>query len=89
MLRGPSAVLYGGSSPSGIVNAVSKTPPAEPIRYSRPASKFGNAYLSFDFGGPVATAPKTELFYRLVGQVRTAAPRSISRPTIITSSRRR
>ena len=33
VLRGPSAVLYGGSSPSGIVNAVSKTPPMEPIRY--------------------------------------------------------
>jgi iron complex outermembrane receptor protein len=33
VLRGPSAVLYGGSSPSGIVNVISKMPPAEPIRY--------------------------------------------------------
>ena len=71
VLRGPSAVLYGGSSPSGIVNAVSKTPPTEPIRYLETGvNNFGNAYLSFDFGGPVATAPENgKLFYRVVGQV--------------------
>ena len=71
MLRGPSAVLYGGSSPSGIVNAVSKTPPTEPIRYLETGvNNFGNAYLSFDFGGPVATATENgKLFYRVVGQV--------------------
>ncbi|WP_442893402.1 TonB-dependent siderophore receptor [Bradyrhizobium sp.] len=71
VLRGPSAVLYGGSSPSGIVNAVSKTPPAEPIRYLETGvNNFGNAYLGFDFGGPVATAPGNgQLFYRVVGQV--------------------
>jgi iron complex outermembrane recepter protein len=72
VLRGPSSVLYGGSSPSGIVNAVSKTPPAEPVRYLETGvNNFGNAYLAFDFGGPVTT-PTTEngkLFYRLVGQV--------------------
>jgi iron complex outermembrane recepter protein len=71
VLRGPSAVLYGGSSPSGIVNAVSKMPPAEPIRYVETGvNNFGNAYLGFDFGGPVATAPGNgQLFYRVVGQV--------------------
>jgi iron complex outermembrane receptor protein len=71
VLRGPSAVLYGGSSPSGIVNAVSKTPPTEPIRYLETGvNNFGNAYLSFDFGGPVATATENgKLFYRVVGQV--------------------
>ena len=71
VLRGPSAVLYGGSSPSGIVNAVSKTPPTEPIRYLETGvNNFGNAYLSFDFGGPVATAPENgKLFYRVVGQI--------------------
>ena len=71
VLRGPSAVLYGGSSPSGIVNAVSKMPPAEPIRYIETGvNNFGNAYLSFDFGGPVATATENgKLFYRVVGQV--------------------
>jgi iron complex outermembrane receptor protein len=71
VLRGPSAVLYGGSSPSGIVNAVSKMPPAEPIRYIETGvNNFGNAYLSFDVGGPVATARGNgQLFYRVVGQV--------------------
>jgi iron complex outermembrane recepter protein len=71
VLRGPSAVLYGGSSPSGIVNAVSKTPPVEPIRYLETGvNNFGNAYLGFDFGGPVATAPENgKLFYRVVGQI--------------------
>ncbi len=75
VLRGPSAVLYGGSSPSGIVNAISKMPPAEPIRYLETGvNNFGNAYLSFDFGGPVQTqtsngANNGQLFYRVVGQV--------------------
>jgi iron complex outermembrane recepter protein len=71
VLRGPSAVLYGGSSPSGIVNAVSKMPPTEPIRYLETGvNNFGNAYLAFDFGGPVATAPENgKLFYRVVGQI--------------------
>ena len=72
VLRGPSAVLYGGSSPSGIVNAVSKMPPVEPIRYLETGvNNFGNGYLAFDFGGPVATpaAEGGKLFYRLVGQI--------------------
>ncbi|WP_262048708.1 TonB-dependent siderophore receptor [Bradyrhizobium sp. Bra78] len=72
ILRGPSAVLYGGSSQGGIVNAISKMPPAEPIRYVEVGvNNFGNGYLSFDFGGPVATATEPgKLFYRIVGQVK-------------------
>lgn len=71
VLRGPSAVLYGGSSPSGIVNVISKMPPAEPIRYVETGvNNFGNAYVGFDFGGPIATQPQDgKLFYRVVGQV--------------------
>ncbi|WGS18187.1 MULTISPECIES: TonB-dependent siderophore receptor [unclassified Bradyrhizobium] len=71
VLRGPSAVLYGGSSPSGIVNAISKMPPAEPIRYIETGvNNFGNAYVGFDVGGPVATQSQDgKLFYRVVGQV--------------------
>ncbi|TWB78994.1 iron complex outermembrane receptor protein [Bradyrhizobium sacchari] len=79
VLRGPSAVLYGGSSPGGIVNVISKMPPAEPIRYVETGvNNFGNAYVGFDFGGPVATQPQDgkhdgkqdgKLFYRVVGQV--------------------
>lgn len=76
VLRGPSAVLYGGSSPSGIVNVISKMPPTEPIRYIETGvNNFGNAYVGFDVGGPVATQPKDgkqdgKLFYRVVGEVR-------------------
>jgi iron complex outermembrane recepter protein len=71
VLRGPSAVLYGGSSPSGIVNAISKMPPAEPIRYLETGvDNFGKAYFGFDVGGPVATSGENgKLFYRVVGQV--------------------
>ncbi|MDI3564868.1 TonB-dependent siderophore receptor [Bradyrhizobium sp. Arg816] len=71
VLRGPSAVLYGGSSPSGIVNVISKLPPAEPVRYVETGvNNFGNAYVAFDVGGPVATQPQDgKLFYRVVGQV--------------------
>ncbi|KJC37434.1 ligand-gated channel [Bradyrhizobium sp. LTSP849] len=71
VLRGPSAVLYGGSSPSGIVNVISKMPPTEPVRYIETGvNNFGNAYVGFDAGGPVATQPQDgKLFYRVVGQV--------------------
>jgi iron complex outermembrane receptor protein len=71
VLRGPSAVLYGGSSPSGIVNAISKMPSAEPIRYIEAGvNNFGNAYIGFDLGGPVQMSKDNgQLFYRLVGQV--------------------
>lgn len=72
VLRGPSAVLYGGSSPSGIVNVISKLPPAEPVRYIETGvNNFGNSYVGFDVGGPVATQPQDgKLFYRVVGEVR-------------------
>lgn len=71
VLRGPSAVLYGGSSPSGIVNVISKLPPAEPVRFIETGvNNFGNAYVGFDVGGPIATNPENgKLFYRVVGQV--------------------
>ncbi|UVO40047.1 TonB-dependent siderophore receptor [Bradyrhizobium arachidis] len=71
VLRGPSAVLYGGSSPSGIVNVISKMPSTEPVRYIETGvNNFGNAYVGFDVGGPVATQPGNgQLLYRVVGQV--------------------
>ncbi|MDH6257864.1 TonB-dependent siderophore receptor [Bradyrhizobium sp. BR13661] len=71
VLRGPSAVLYGGSSPSGIVNVISKMPPTEPVRtIETGVNNFGNAYVGFDVGGPVATQPGNgQLLYRVVGQV--------------------
>ncbi len=72
VLRGPSAVLYGGSSPAGLINIVSKMPPAEPIRYIETGvNNYGNRYVSFDVGGPIATAPGNgQLLYRVVGQAK-------------------
>jgi iron complex outermembrane receptor protein len=73
ILRGPSAVLYGGSGPGGMVNVISKTPPYEPLNYIEAGiNSYGNRYLSFDFGGPMATpsGPSNELFYRLLGTVK-------------------
>ncbi|MBC7580324.1 MAG: TonB-dependent siderophore receptor [Tardiphaga sp.] len=71
VLRGPSAILYGGSSPSGLVNVVSKMPRAEPIRYVETGvDNFGNAYFGFDINTPVKLAPGNgELYTRIVGQV--------------------
>jgi iron complex outermembrane receptor protein len=75
ILRGPSAVLYGGSGPGGLVNIISKKPSTDPS-YSNYAEtgidSFGNGYLSFDFGGPMATpsGPSKDLFYRLLGTVK-------------------
>ncbi|MEA2868340.1 MAG: iron complex outerrane recepter protein, partial [Bradyrhizobium sp.] len=73
ILRGPSAVLYGGSGPGGLVNVISKTPPFEPLNYLESGvNSYGNRYLSFDFGGPVATpsGPSNDLYYRLLGTVK-------------------
>lgn len=71
VLRGPSAILYGGSSPSGLVNAVSKLPRAEPIRYIETGvDNYGNAYFGFDINTPIKLAPGNgELYTRFVGQV--------------------
>ena len=73
ILRGPSAVLYGGSGPGGIVNIISKKPPYAPGNIVEAGvDSFGNGYFSFDSGGPVITAngPSNELFYRLLGTVK-------------------
>jgi iron complex outermembrane recepter protein len=71
ILRGPSAILYGGSSPSGLVNVVSKMPQAEPIRYIETGvDNFGNAYIGFDINTPIKLAPGNgDLYTRFVGQV--------------------
>lgn len=68
ILRGPNSGLYGGASPGGIINAVSKRPPIVPIRYVEAGiDNFGNAYAGFDIGGPVEAGTEGKLFYRLVG----------------------
>jgi iron complex outermembrane receptor protein len=72
VLRGPSSVLYGGSSPGGIVNAVSKRPLLDPLHYVELGiNNFGNRYAGFDVSGSVdASAINGKLYYRLVGQVK-------------------
>lgn len=72
VLRGPSSVLYGGGSPGGVVNAVSKMPAAEPIRYIEAGvNSYGNRYLSFDFGGRAILPPASgTLDYRFVGTLK-------------------
>jgi iron complex outermembrane receptor protein len=69
VLRGPSGILYGGSAPGGLVNAISKLPSAEPIRYIETGiNNFGNAYTQFDIGGATAQPGGGQVQYRLVGQ---------------------
>lgn len=51
VLKGPSAVLYGGSNPGGIVNMISKRPQDERLRYVETGiNNFGNGYFAFDIG---------------------------------------
>lgn len=71
ILRGPSAILYGGSSPSGLVNVVSKMPQAEPIRYVETGvDNFGNGYFAFDVNTPITLAQENgKLYTRFVGQL--------------------
>ena len=72
VLRGPSSVLYGGGSPGGVVNAVSKMPVAEPIRYIETGvNSFGNGYLAFDFNERFKLPPGAgTLDGRVVGVVK-------------------
>jgi iron complex outermembrane recepter protein len=73
ILRGPTAMLYGGGSPGGLVNIISKTPTDQPFNtIETGVNSFGNAYLSFDLGGaaPMAPGQGNDLFYRLAGIVK-------------------
>lgn len=51
VLKGPASVLYGGSTPGGIVNLVSRRPTAKNFGYVEAGiNNFGNAYLGIDVG---------------------------------------
>lgn len=69
VLRGPSASLYSGGNPGGVVNATSKKPPLEPLRYIEVGvNNYGNRYLGFDLGGPLpVSSDYGKFYYRLVG----------------------
>jgi iron complex outermembrane recepter protein len=52
-VRGPASVLYGGTSPGGLLNMVGKRPPVDgPVRHVEVgANEFGNGYAGVDLGG--------------------------------------
>ncbi|NNB84946.1 TonB-dependent siderophore receptor [Corallococcus sp. AB032C] len=54
-VRGPSSVLYGGTSPGGLLNMVGKRPPVEGhIRHVElSVNEFANGYAAVDFGGAI------------------------------------
>ncbi|MBP1857894.1 TonB-dependent siderophore receptor [Rhizobium herbae] len=68
VLKGPAAVLYGGSNPGGIVDLVRKRPQDEPA-YSTEIgiNNFGNAFFGFDANDKL-NADGT-LTYRITGKV--------------------
>jgi iron complex outermembrane receptor protein len=75
VLRGPSAVLYGGGNPGGLINAISKKPLFTPYNYVEfGVNNFGRTYGAFDFSGPVfPTGWKVgdgEFYYRMTGLAR-------------------
>src|SRR3569623_3178365 len=64
VLRGPSGILYGGAAPGGLVNAVSKLPRIEPVRYHEVGiNNHGNAYTAFDIGGVVPQSGNGQVLY--------------------------
>lgn len=71
VLRGPSAMLYGATSPGGLVNGISKRPTLEPF------AEAGIDYGSFDFrqlrgdiSGPLFE--NSDFYYRITGLGRLA-----------------
>ncbi len=67
VLRGPSSALYGGGSPGGLVNMVSKQPTATPqnevfVTASSPAG----VQTGFDSSGPIDR--DGDFLYRIVGK---------------------
>jgi iron complex outermembrane recepter protein len=66
VIKGPASVLYGNSTPGGLVNVVSKTPKADPHGLIDLAA--GNFRLfrgSVDVGGPIDAGKR--VLYRFVG----------------------
>ena len=63
-VRGPASVLFGGTNPGGLLNLVSKKPPAENMgRVEVGINEFANGYGAVDFGGALGSGG--DLFYRV------------------------
>jgi len=66
VLRGAASVLYGGTSPGGVVNYVTKKPTGERLRYTEAGiDDAGTAYFGFDVGDRIDQA----FDYRVSGRV--------------------
>lgn len=66
VLKGPAAVLYGGSNPGGIVNYISKRPTGERLRYIESGiDSFGTGYFGFDIGDKASDV----VDYRINGKI--------------------
>lgn len=66
VLRGPASVLYGGSNPGGIINAVTRRPAFARTRYAEiGVNDAGTAHLGFDFGDALSD----QVAYRLTGRI--------------------
>ncbi|MFT4103630.1 MAG: TonB-dependent siderophore receptor [Burkholderiaceae bacterium] len=69
VLRGPASFMYGQSSTGGVVNGVSKSPLAEPMReVGVQIGNFNRRQLQTDLTGPLT--PDGRLLYRFVGVLR-------------------
>jgi iron complex outermembrane receptor protein len=71
LLKGPASILYGGASPGGLLNWISKRPTEETFHEVQlSGGTFDRVQAAFDFGGP-ANKDGT-LLYRLTGVAHTA-----------------
>jgi len=71
LLKGPASILYGGASPGGLLNWMSKRPTEETFHEIQlSGGTFNRFQTAFDFGGP-ANKDGTVL-YRLTGVAHTA-----------------
>lgn len=79
VLKGPSSVLYGGGSPGGIVNLVSKRPTEEPFREIETQIGSNDRYqANFDASGPLDA--NGNVLYRITGLARDAETELRSAP---------
>lgn len=71
VVKGPASVLYGQSTPGGLIDRISKLPTGQPLRELEvQAGNHGRKQVGADFGGTLDENGKVR--YRLTGMVRDA-----------------
>ncbi|OBS51544.1 TonB-dependent receptor [Methylosinus sp. 3S-1] len=71
VVKGPSSVLYGQTSPGGLVNLTTKRPTAAPLHeIALQTGSYGRRQIAVDFGGPVDSSG--DALYRFTGLFRNA-----------------